>query len=950
MTHYLGPVVADGRTVTNSAFIDLVPPGGPLGGPRFLILHFDLAALSPGAELRLDLGYDTDVFTSDSGSDFWSRPVNPLEPDFVTPRTIRIEIVGGTGSARLVEYGAGQPSVTPGQVPGTSSGSQSNPDVFLHTSPYVEPIYETRARCGTTFDWSNSRCSLAPLIPDVARDRAIAASGIIVEVHDGHVSSCSGTLIAADLFMTSRHCLTDPDRHDLRSASVTFDYAPNCDGSRPAGHSTRFFKVLEDVAFGAPPTGSIPGLNQDWVVLRLDAAPGDLPAPAIMRSTGPAAGERIFAVHHPVGAAKKIQTDLHSGGSSTTLDICGGSSGSSLFDTTGRVITGPASTAFNCGVSHTPLSSVRSGLGSPPVPPSPLDVMIVFDRSGSMAGTAPPSGRTKLAEAKDAAALFTQLVRDGAGDRIGLSTFSSSATTPVPPALAASAKLTLTGGPPFTGGTIASIAAGGATSIGAGLSAALTAIGTGSANQPTILLLTDGLQNTAPTIESVEPSLGSAKVNVIGFGSDANLDGPLLDRVARDHNGHFTRATDGLALRKFFGLSFGNIFESGALLDPDFVLAAGKDVSEPHPLDVFDETQITVIIGWEGTRGGLSADIVLPSGALLDQAQHPAARGNNWAYWRIPLPHGGEREGRWQVSIKRERPQGNDGKGIRYFLLVNAAGGPKLEALRKQRRYYTGDPVDALVGLHYPDRTVPHDAEVELEILAPRIALGTIVAKTGLAALTGAEDEPDQFHATLQKAAAAAGGVLQVDPHWVRLPLFDDGMHDDGAMEPDGIFNAQLTGVIKAEGTYHFRAVARYGRDLAGTREAQWSIHVEPGIDPGQTEVNLEDIRPSSGGNQGTLVFTPKDVFGNLLGPGRGGTFLVEPLPGTTLLGEPADRGNGDYAVTVSWPPEEPKPEVSLGQPDRPPITISPDSGDPQPRGCWFWRLLMRLLQWLGLR
>ncbi len=41
MTHNLGRRVADGRTFNQSAGLDLVPSPGPLGGPLFVILHFD---------------------------------------------------------------------------------------------------------------------------------------------------------------------------------------------------------------------------------------------------------------------------------------------------------------------------------------------------------------------------------------------------------------------------------------------------------------------------------------------------------------------------------------------------------------------------------------------------------------------------------------------------------------------------------------------------------------------------------------------------------------------------------------------------------------------------------------------------------------------------------------------------------------------------------------------
>ena len=61
MSHFLGPVRPDGRTVTHTSGLDLVPASGPLGGPRFVILHFESVSLSAGATLTVDLGYGTDV-------------------------------------------------------------------------------------------------------------------------------------------------------------------------------------------------------------------------------------------------------------------------------------------------------------------------------------------------------------------------------------------------------------------------------------------------------------------------------------------------------------------------------------------------------------------------------------------------------------------------------------------------------------------------------------------------------------------------------------------------------------------------------------------------------------------------------------------------------------------------------------------------------------------------
>ena len=163
----------------------------------------------------------------------------------------------------------------------------------------------------------------------------------------------------------------------------------------------------------------------DWVVMRWTSAPGALPAPraARCRSHG-----RRNHLHHAspgrcgeenAGRCPRWRHDLR-------FRLRGGSSGSALFDINGRLVGGPLSNGAGCSVSYAPVAPIKSALANPPVPAAALDVMVVFDKSGS-SSTAPPrrSGRTKLAEAQDAASLFVQLVREGQGDRLGLVTFNS---------------------------------------------------------------------------------------------------------------------------------------------------------------------------------------------------------------------------------------------------------------------------------------------------------------------------------------------------------------------------------------------------------------------------------------------------------------------------------------------------------------------------------------------
>jgi hypothetical protein len=176
-------------------------------------------------------------------------------------------------------------------VPGCASTASASPPCPARPAPpaAARPTPMCSYTRAPTLSRSSRRaCSAIPASPgatppvhcpcfsNIARDRVAAATGIIVLVHAGHVLSCTGALIVADRFLTARHCLTDPTREDVRSASVTFDYATRCDGTRPAGHVTRFFKVPDEVL--APGPSSVPPPLRP--TLSMHSTPRCRPSPA----------------------------------------------------------------------------------------------------------------------------------------------------------------------------------------------------------------------------------------------------------------------------------------------------------------------------------------------------------------------------------------------------------------------------------------------------------------------------------------------------------------------------------------------------------------------------------------------------------------------------------------------------------------------------------------------
>lgn len=918
------------------------------GGSRFVILHFSNVSLPANNRLEVDLGYGTDVFTAADGNAFWTRPVDiHALPGGEVP--IRYITDGaGTGIAEIDKYGRGES--LPGD-PGHPSISNSDP--FLPAGSYSEPTYDPFWFCDPAPDWENVGC-----IPggDI-RAQVTPSVGMIVTVHGTSVSTCSVTCIGPDLVITAGHCLEDPD-NEVPSSSVIFNYATDCGGNAP-GYAGKFFKVKALKKYRWDP-----GV-QDYAILQLKVPPGGIGVPVIaMRPSLPAVGEQVFGIHHPNGAIKKLSRP-HPGyttvGSAGTfihvedLDVSGGSSGSGLFDTSGRFL-GVLSFGGSCSLNYYSSASILQDIAATPAPPDTRHVMIVFDRSGSMSASAGTGLGSKIAEARDAASLFVQLIRTGGGNRIGLVSFSTSANDPADFPLAAAtnnAKNDLIGPAPYSGGIVGGLNPNGMTSIGDGLEVARDELAGGGGND-TILLLTDGLQNTPPMIQTVAPTLGGIDLHAIGFGTEASLDGTLLNQLAQSHNGMYTRAGSGLELKKFFALAFGNIFEAGALSDPEFVLAAGQNEAKPVPVSVCGEEVVTAVVGWERPETPLGVRLESPGGLSITAASPGVehASGRTWTFLRLPLPHGGERDGTWQVIVFRPAVGGGEfatassSRPVRYFVNVLAKGGPLLRNRTERRRYYTGDAITPRVLLQYADGRHPHHGKVGLVVDRPAISAGTTLVRSQRVppATVDADTIPARF-ASLMALEQAAGEPLvkfQQESH----TLISGPANTGGLFETPGVFGKHLDDALTVEGNYRFHAKASYGEDCQATRELIWSVHVETGIDPANTEVRTDILATLPDGRRKVRVtLTPRDRFGNHLGPGKGEGLTLQPLPGSTPVHGLADQGDGSYQTVVLWDPDSGQaPGVIVAQPERPPAIVSDPSRLPPHRHLPWWLLWLLLL------
>ncbi len=903
------------------------PPAAP-GGTKLLMLHFTNLNFQPGDQLQVQLGYAVDTFTAADGPAFWTRPINV----YAFPGGVQITYIKGgaaNGSVDLDVFGRGERHDA---VPSGFHHGKSNCDPFYIDAAYPEPDYDPFWFCAPPPHWDNAAKVTDP--SDV-RAKVMRSIGMIVtqDTQAGvpGLSTCSVTLIDSDKVITAGHCHTP---EEALSSSVTFDYVTDKDGKRPSGYNPKFYKVKEVLFHHHDSVG-------DFSILRFTEPVVGVPI-IQLRHDLPVIGEQVFGIHHPNGAVKKLSLPVAEGFSTVKssgpsgisvpagFHVSGGSSGSGLFDMAGRICgvlsNGDPCCNFSCSdLLYFPTKTILAAIVPAPPPPVTRDVMVVFDRSGSMSeddGT----GRTKIEAARDAASLFYELIRTG-GNRAGLVSFSTTSVvdqgrTNVTSGL----KNTLIGPPPFITGKVGNLNAGGRTSIGSGLDKAMNALNPAGANPRAILLMTDGLQNEGLAPGGVD--LSGVGIHAIGFGTESSLDGPMLNNLATSHGGRYLRAGGGLTLEKFFSDAFGNIFENGIIHDPEIDLPANQSGAKT-PFRICGEDAITIVAGWSRTDASLLLEVSSPGGAVITSATPGvhSSSGRTWTFLRFELPIGGERDGLWHVRVVRPGGGGEfppPTPQMRYFTNVIATGGPVMSRMPDSKRYYTGDTINPLVLVRYSNGGWPEEMNVSLTVTRPDASVGNALSAAGLKppGIVDGDVIPAR-HATMKSIESSTGNPIAkyVD---TTIALSDEpGLN--GSFESGGLFGRPLPDLLNVEGNYTFHAKAEYTRDCIGARELIWSLHVDVGIDPETTTVSTTPLGEGpDGGPCARMTFTPRDRYGNLLGPGRLDGFTVVAQPGSTPSGTVQDLGNGSYQVDVCSNPDslEP-PSIGVSQPGRDPVVVT---------------------------
>jgi len=460
----------------------------------------------------------------------------------------------------------------------------------------------------------------------------------------------------------------------------------------------------------------------------------------------------------------------------------------------------------------------------------PIDVVMVLDKSGSMASPAnaascPTPPCTTRMDALHSA--VTNFLDDWAAlsppnDMVGVVSFDNAATVRIPLQDVVANKVTI------EADVNNNLLPGGSTSIGGGLVAANPLVGSTTGRRKVVLLMTDGQQNTNPFVQSdvrfycsnpadpacVAPILPSCtqglgactlantpQIYTVTLGPATVVDPAITNQITNATLGFYLNTTNNAALLRPFFLQLLQNFVRFNSYETVRLVSAEVGPNTPYStnLPIFPASQDLVIsLMWPQNLGLLRLTATPPGGGK--PIVRESASGFISLVQPLPVAAPYDPRGSWIIAVEAPEQPAGGGNTIPIDLHVMTDDpGIKSEMSVVPGDYKSGDNIRLRAKLIQFGRPIlglgshPGD-KIEVELIKPGKSIGDILSDSKASAVPSCSTPASCDPQTPVQAKLA--NTLQNDPSVLveesdTVQLFDDGKPEHGDdVAGDGIYSA----------------------------------------------------------------------------------------------------------------------------------------------------------------
>ncbi|HEX3580791.1 MAG TPA: vWA domain-containing protein [Thermoanaerobaculia bacterium] len=566
-----------------------------------------------------------------------------------------------------------------------------------------------------------------------------------------------------------------------------------------------------------------------------------------------------------------------------------------------------------------------------------FDVVLVLDKSGSMAdnppGSAVPPSKADILKSavqgfvsqwEQVDAQCSGCTSDYSPDRLGLVFFDSTAAAQTLPGADPPANFFLQRGGSNAWDAVINqantLTPGSSTSIGAGINSAMQQWKNDPRNDLSLVVITDGMQNTAPLIAptasgflGLTPVAGFDQelrkrfvpIQTIAFGQPAQIDEDLLRNISLETSGNSYLSVNAITLFTTFGQTLVALLKGNtvSLAENREKTYTGQVPAAPVPVVIDRSAQRVVYsVQWAPPLvNALDLDVYAPGSSTpatpTSTKKHGQISIQSFDMVNRPI-------GNWSVAVKRGA---KGAEAVPYSLNVFVSERHlDYQFTLSNLHAAAGDALGIRVVIDWDGKPLTGlpDGAISVRIQAPPEGLGTLLFQTKRPVPTGMTITPagDILTPVDAKLASFRGMSLleRITPRDViTIPLKEVG---------NGVYAATFSDT-KVPGTYAFNAVLDWSNERNGHvhREERLEENLKVKPDPIRSLIDLTS--PSAG----TFIakVTPRDAFDNYLGPGYGSRVRAIVRGGKlrTEVAQDLDQ-IGTYSVTIVEVPPGTKPQV----------------------------------------